>query len=136
MPSMERATPAEVNYPEECSRAKSPWCMSVEVVVMARSQFFRANVGIAVLDDEGRVLVLERYELAGAWQPPQGGLGEGEEPEQAARRELFEETGLNWDQVECLASILDGSLTSSAVTSASPIPGAARSKVVRRTVNR
>jgi 8-oxo-dGTP pyrophosphatase MutT (NUDIX family) len=66
------------------------------------SQFFRANVGIAVLDDAARVLALERYEFPGSWQLPQGGLDEGEEPIDAARRELREETGLVWHQVELL----------------------------------
>lgn len=68
------------------------------------SQFFRANVGIAVLDGVGRVLALERYEFPGSWQLPQGGLDEGEEPIDAARRELREETGLTWQQVELLGA--------------------------------
>jgi putative (di)nucleoside polyphosphate hydrolase len=66
------------------------------------TQFFRASVGIAVLDSDDRVLALERHDLPGAWQLPQGGLEEGEEPEDAARRELWEETGLRWDQVQLL----------------------------------
>ena len=64
--------------------------------------FFRANVGIAVLGTDGRVLALERYGYPGTWQMPQGGLEVGEEPVDAARRELEEETGLRWDQVELL----------------------------------
>jgi putative (di)nucleoside polyphosphate hydrolase len=67
-----------------------------------RSQFFRANVGIAVVNADGEVLALERYEFPGSWQLPQGGIDEGEEPADAARRELREETGLGWDQVELL----------------------------------
>ena len=69
---------------------------------MTRSQFFRAGVGICVLDPHGRVLALERYDVPGAWQLPQGGLDEGEEPADAARRELYEETGLGWDSVRLL----------------------------------
>jgi putative (di)nucleoside polyphosphate hydrolase len=66
------------------------------------SQFFRANVGIAVLAADGRVLAFERYGHPGSWQLPQGGLDVGEEPIDAARRELAEETGLEWDQVRLL----------------------------------
>src|SRR4051794_4799670 len=69
---------------------------------MTPSQFFRAGVGICVLDPEGRVPALERYDLPGAWQLPQGGLDEGEEPADAAPRELYEETGLRWDSVRLL----------------------------------
>jgi putative (di)nucleoside polyphosphate hydrolase len=72
-----------------------------------RGQFFRANVGIAVLDSGGEVLALERYGHAGSWQMPQGGLDVGEEPVDAARRELEEETGLRWDQVEVLGEYPD-----------------------------
>jgi putative (di)nucleoside polyphosphate hydrolase len=37
---------------------------------------------------------LERSDVAGAWQFPQGGLDEGESPLGAARREVQEETGI------------------------------------------
>ncbi|MGZ8475467.1 MAG: RNA pyrophosphohydrolase [Candidatus Limnocylindria bacterium] len=67
-----------------------------------RSQFFRANVGVVVLNAEGEVLALEREGCAGSWQLPQGGLEVGEEPLDAAGRELGEETGLRWDQVQLL----------------------------------
>ena len=51
-------------------------------------------MGAVVLEPGGRVLVLERSDVPGAWQFPQGGLDEGEEPLQAARREVEEETGI------------------------------------------
>lgn len=44
--------------------------------------------------DGHRVLAFERVDTPGAWQLPQGGLDEGENPTQAAVRELAEETGL------------------------------------------
>lgn len=47
-----------------------------------------------VLDREGYLLVCERLHFVGAWQFPQGGIDPGESPENALRRELFEEVGL------------------------------------------
>ena len=57
-------------------------------------RYFRAGVGAVVLDPRGRVLVLERADVPGAWQFPQGGLDDGETPLAAARRETEEETGI------------------------------------------
>jgi putative (di)nucleoside polyphosphate hydrolase len=65
-------------------------------------QFFRANVGIAVVTAGGRLLALERHDAPGSWQLPQGGVDDGEEPIDAARRELAEETGLRWTEVTLL----------------------------------
>jgi putative (di)nucleoside polyphosphate hydrolase len=64
------------------------------------STYFRAGVGIVVADGAGRVLVLERSDVPGAWQFPQGGIDPGETPVDAARRELLEETGLSSRDVE------------------------------------
>ena len=64
-----------------------------------RRETFRAGVGLLVLDSEGRVLALERTDLPGEWQLPQGGLEVGEELAAAAWRELEEETGLSAEQV-------------------------------------
>jgi putative (di)nucleoside polyphosphate hydrolase len=76
---------------------------------MPQPQTFRANVGIVVLDDRWEVLALERIDKAtgggtGQWQMPQGGLDEGEEPEQAWPRELMEEIHVGADGVELLGS--------------------------------
>ena len=70
---------------------------------MASSEYFRAGVGIVVIDRVGRVLGLERCDIPGSWQLPQGGIDPGEEPLDAARRELDEETGISWRFVELLA---------------------------------
>ncbi len=67
------------------------------------SQNFRANVGIAVARADGQVLALERIDQPDRWQMPQGGLNVGEEPAEAALRELEEETGLRSEHVELVA---------------------------------
>ncbi len=54
---------------------------------------YRPCVGIALFSREGKVFVGERLDSPGAWQMPQGGIDEGETIEQAAFRELKEETG-------------------------------------------
>jgi len=58
------------------------------------SQFFRASVGAVIINHQGKVLALERSDTAGAWQFPQGGIDDQEEPLAAAFREVQEETGI------------------------------------------
>ncbi|ESQ92726.1 RNA pyrophosphohydrolase [Asticcacaulis sp. AC460] len=57
---------------------------------------YRPNVGVVVFNRDGKVWIGHRYGMAGdyAWQFPQGGIDEGEDLEEAARRELYEETGI------------------------------------------
>lgn len=58
----------------------------------------REAVRIICLDDGGRILLQHwRDPVTGdhLWEPPGGGVEEGEEPYAAARRELVEETGLD-----------------------------------------
>ena len=68
------------------------------------TQSFRAGVGAIILNEDGKVLGLERKDIPGAWQLPQGGLEENETPEQAAKREIREETGIEENDLELLAS--------------------------------
>ena len=56
---------------------------------------YRPCAGIMLLNDEGKVFVAKRIDTAvEAWQMPQGGIDEGEDPRSAAIRELQEETGV------------------------------------------
>ena len=66
------------------------------------SQYFRAGMGAVIIDGGGRVLVLERSDIPGAWQLPQGGLEEGEEPSTAILREINEETGIPQNDLELI----------------------------------
>ena len=55
---------------------------------------YRSGVGIMLINQDDLVFVAKRIDsVAEAWQMPQGGIDEGETPQQAALRELEEETG-------------------------------------------
>jgi putative (di)nucleoside polyphosphate hydrolase len=58
------------------------------------SQTFRAGVGAIIFNAHGDVLALERSDVKGAWQLPQGGIEWGETPDEAVTREIEEETGI------------------------------------------
>ena len=51
------------------------------------------GAAILILDDQNRLLLLKRSD-SGCWGPPGGATEPGEVVEDAARRETFEETGL------------------------------------------
>jgi len=63
--------------------------------VKPSGQYFRAGVGAVITDGKGLVLALERTGIPNAWQLPQGGLEDGEEPSDAVLREIQEETGIH-----------------------------------------
>jgi putative (di)nucleoside polyphosphate hydrolase len=73
--------------------------------VSSPTQYFRAGVGAVIINDQGLVLAVERADLPGAWQLPQGGLEAEEETLQAAMREVFEETGIAERDLELLEAL-------------------------------
>ncbi|MDJ0794140.1 MAG: RNA pyrophosphohydrolase [Woeseiaceae bacterium] len=67
---------------------------------------FRANVGIILANTDNKLLLGGRVGAKG-WQFPQGGMLEGETPEDAMYRELHEEIGLEPDDVDVLGVTRD-----------------------------
>jgi len=67
---------------------------------------FRANVGIILVNADDKLMLGGRVGAKG-WQFPQGGMLQGEEPEQAMYRELHEEVGLVPDDVRVLGATRD-----------------------------
>lgn len=65
---------------------------------------YRPGVGVMLLNRRGLVFIGQRFDASvEAWQMPQGGIDEGEEPYTAAIRELGEETGIPPHLVELVA---------------------------------
>ena len=62
---------------------------------------FTVTAGVVVRDERGRVLLLRHTLRRGSgWGIPGGFLRAGEQPEEALRREMREETGLELERVE------------------------------------
>lgn len=70
------------------------------------SRPYRRCVGVLLLNSDGEVFVGNRIDTEGDdWQMPQGGIDEGESPQDAALRELEEEVGT--DKAEIIAESSD-----------------------------
>ncbi len=74
---------------------------------MIDAEGFRANVGIVLCNDQGKLFWCRRAGAADAWQFPQGGIKKNENTEAAMYRELKEEVGLLPEHVEIIASTDD-----------------------------
>ncbi|KAL8538882.1 hypothetical protein ACS0TY_000763 [Phlomoides rotata] len=55
---------------------------------------YRRNVGICLINPSKKIFAASRLDVPDAWQMPQGGIDENEDPRNAAFRELREETGV------------------------------------------
>jgi putative (di)nucleoside polyphosphate hydrolase len=55
---------------------------------------YRKGVGMMVFNDDKKIFVGKRIDNQKAWQMPQGGVDENEGCSSAAKRELYEETGI------------------------------------------
>ena len=64
---------------------------------------YRPCVGVMLINQDGEVFVGQRKDRdIDAWQMPQGGVEKGEAPQDAALRELEEETGVSRDFVNVI----------------------------------
>ncbi|HVQ36545.1 MAG TPA: NUDIX domain-containing protein [Pyrinomonadaceae bacterium] len=62
---------------------------------------FAVTSGAVITDNEGRVLLLKhRFRPGSGWGMPGGFMQEGEQPDEALRRELREEVGLELEKIE------------------------------------
>lgn len=74
----------------------------------AQTRRYRLGVGMVLLNPNNQVFVAQRIDNPGpAWQMPQGGIDEGEDPLAAVYRELEEETSIAPSAVELVASSQD-----------------------------
>ena len=66
---------------------------------MQKKKRYRPNVAAIILSskypDKCEFFIAHRSDIKNAWQFPQGGIDEGETPEEALKRELLEEIGCN-----------------------------------------
>ena len=69
---------------------------------------YRPGVGIMLVNASGHVFVGQRFDsVVEAWQMPQGGIDPGEDPYQAALRELEEESGVKAHLTSHIAETAD-----------------------------
>ncbi|XP_030447533.2 nudix hydrolase 26, chloroplastic isoform X1 [Syzygium oleosum] len=81
------------------SSSPSPSPSSME----APPEGYRRNVGICLVNSSKKIFAASRLDVRDAWQMPQGGIDDGEDPRHAAMRELREETGVS--SAEILAEV-------------------------------
>jgi 8-oxo-dGTP diphosphatase len=62
---------------------------------------FTVTAGALVIDDDNRLLLLKHvFRVGSGWGIPGGFMNKGEQPEEAIRRELHEEIGLELESIE------------------------------------
>lgn len=71
------------------------------VVIRTTQPNFTVSAGVVVIDNAGRILLLNHVlRPASGWGVPGGFLNVNEQPADAAKREVFEETGLAIGELE------------------------------------
>ncbi|XP_020694255.2 nudix hydrolase 26, chloroplastic-like isoform X2 [Dendrobium catenatum] len=109
--------PALSKYVLSCPVNPPPFANSTGLQLRPQKQFhlpfhssmeappagYRKNVGICLINSSKKIFSASRLDIPDAWQMPQGGVDEGEDPRDAAIRELMEETGVS--SAEILAEV-------------------------------
>ena len=72
-----------------------------EIFKLVDQDGYRSNVAMVISNGRGQVFWAKRMGQK-AWQFPQGGIDQGETAEQALYRELYEEVGLEPDDVKII----------------------------------
>ena len=69
--------------------------------ITKEATLYRPNAGIIIFNKKGKLLWCKR-KTGDGWQFPQGGIDEGESPEDAILRETYEEVGLQSKHIEII----------------------------------
>jgi ADP-ribose pyrophosphatase YjhB (NUDIX family) len=81
---------------------RTPRLVRLKIIRFSQSKF-TASAAAVITDESGRLLLLDHVLRPGlSWGLPGGFLEAGEQPEDAIRRELREETGLRLENVRLL----------------------------------
>ncbi|CAH2054172.1 unnamed protein product [Thlaspi arvense] len=81
-----RQSPASSSSSARCSSSSS---------MESPPEGYRRNVGVCLVNSSKKIFAASRLDIPSAWQMPQGGIDEGEDPRVAVMRELKEETGVH-----------------------------------------
>ena len=72
-----------------------------QIIIHTTQQKFTVSVAAIIFNEKGEVLLLDHVvRPVSSWDIPGGFLGRGEQPIDAVKRELFEETGIELREVE------------------------------------
>jgi 8-oxo-dGTP diphosphatase len=72
-------------------------------IIRVTQKKFTASVGVIITNSDEKILLLEHFLRPGSgWGIPGGFIEHGEQPEQAVRRELREETGIELENIRML----------------------------------
>ncbi|WZY95917.1 hypothetical protein YC2023_068246 [Brassica napus] len=77
------------------SSSSSARCCSSSSSMESPPEGYRRNVGVCLMNPSKKIFAASRLDIPSAWQMPQGGIDEGEDPRVAVMRELKEETGVH-----------------------------------------